>query len=224
VELDWQTTVLPTIQLNDLRLALPIRAAAGSMLVDGWAAWPLLRGHHEHGRWIDIIDVGRRFHAAIGHLDRPGFIAERSHQWAIADRVAWDEVSDAPYRHIPHVAELRDHLRPVHAGSQLIHGDLTGNILFDGVEPPAIIDLSLYWRPVGYATAIVVADAIVWEGAGDELVRYALQREETFGQLLARALVFRLVAAKGGTESSTGTHRRYRHAVEIAHALIEASR
>jgi hypothetical protein len=122
------------------------------------------------------------------------------------------------------VAELVDRLRPPPTSDQLIHGDLTGNVLFADDEPPAVIDLSLYWRPVGYATAIVVADAIVWEGAGDELVQYALQREEAFGQLLARALVFRLVAAEGATGSSSGMHRRYRHAVEIAHVLIEGSR
>jgi hypothetical protein len=38
-------------------------------------------------------------------------------------------------------------------------------VLFHDGLPPAIIDFTPYWRPVGYASAIVVADALVWEGA-----------------------------------------------------------
>jgi uncharacterized protein (TIGR02569 family) len=224
IELEWQATALSTQPRDGFRLSLPLRAVDGSVVVDGWAAWPVLAGQHEQRRWVDIIEVGRRFHRAIESLDRPAFLDGRTDPWAIGDRVAWGDGPDTPYRQVPYVAELLDRLRPLPTFDQLIHGDLTGNVLFADDEPPAIIDLSMYWRPVGYATAIVVADAIVWEGAGDELVQYALQREEAFDQLLARALVFRLVAAECATGSSSGTHRRYRHAVEIAHVLIEGSR
>ena len=54
---------------------------------------------------------------------------------------------------------------PVTAPSQLIHGDLSGNVLFHAELPPAIIDFAACWRPVAFASAIVVADALVWEGA-----------------------------------------------------------
>jgi uncharacterized protein (TIGR02569 family) len=224
IELEWQATALSTQPRDGFRLSTPIRAVDGSFVVDGWAAWPALAGQHEEGRWVDVIEVGRRFHRAIEPLDRPNFIDERTDPWSIGDRVAWGDAPDTPYRKVPFVAELLDRLRPPSTSDQLVHGDLTGNVLFADDEPPAIIDLSLYWRPVGYATAIVVADAIVWEGAGDELLQYALQREMAFGQLLARALVFRLVAADRAIESRSGIHRRYRHAVEIAHSLIEGSR
>ncbi len=33
------------------------------------------------------------------------------------------------------------------APPQLVHGDLTGNLLFHTSLPPAVIDLSPYWRP-----------------------------------------------------------------------------
>jgi len=36
------------------------------------------------------------------------------------------------------------------APSQLIHSDLGGNVLFHDQLPPAIIDFSAYWRPVGW--------------------------------------------------------------------------
>ena len=56
-------------------------------------------------------------------------------------------------------------LRPVTAPSQLIHGDLSGNVLFHAELPSAIIDFAACWRPVAFVSAIVVADALVWEGA-----------------------------------------------------------
>lgn len=47
---------------------------------------------------------------------------------------------------------------PRNVGSQLIHGDLTGNLLFDenNASLAGIIDLTMYWRPVAYAEAIMV--------------------------------------------------------------------
>ena len=78
------------------------------------------------------------------------------------------------------------------APSQLIHGDLSGNVLFHDQLPPAIIDFSPYWRPAAYASAIVVADALVWEGA-DARILGAVSHIDDFGQYLVRALIFRAV-------------------------------
>ena len=41
---------------------------------------------------------------------------------------------------------------------QLVHCDLTGNVLFAAGLPPAVIDISPYWRPPSYAEGVVVAD------------------------------------------------------------------
>lgn len=46
--------------------------------------------------------------------------------------------------------------------AQLIHGDLTGNVLFAADEAPAVIDFSPYWRPPVFAEAVVVADGLLW--------------------------------------------------------------
>ena len=80
--------------------------------------------------------------------------------------------------------------RAVEVASQLVHGDLGGNVLFDDELPPAVIDLSPYWRPAPYADAIVVADAVAGEGAPDELVDAHLRRHGE--QLLLRAVLFRV--------------------------------
>jgi fructosamine-3-kinase len=57
-------------------------------------------------------------------------------------------------------------LRPLEQPSQLIHGDISGNILFATHLEPVVIDFSPYWRPAGFAAAVLIADATVWEGGG----------------------------------------------------------
>jgi hypothetical protein len=73
-----------------------------------------------------------------------------------------------------------------------VHGDLSGNVLFAEELAPAIIDFSPSWRPPAYASAIVVADAIVWEGA-DELLIDTAAHIPHFPQFLVRALIMRAV-------------------------------
>jgi uncharacterized protein (TIGR02569 family) len=137
--------------------------------------------------------VGHRFHAALVGRPRPGFLDRRTHHWAVGDRVAWGELPAATFADVKHVPRLVAALRPVdESASQLVHGDLTGNVLFADGLPPAVIDFSPFWRPPGYAAAIVVGDALVWEGA-DEGLLAAVADVEDLPQLLLRALIFRAV-------------------------------
>ena len=98
-------------------------------------------------------------------------------------------------------------LRPVRLPSQLIHGDLGGNVLFADGEPPAVIDFSPYWRPAGLALAVAAVDALMW-GRASPAVLDELDGEQELDQLLARALVYRLVTEivfrHGDPDPSTG--------------------
>jgi uncharacterized protein (TIGR02569 family) len=219
-ELAWQAEIFAGIPSAGFRLARPRRAADGSLSVDGWCASEHVTGRHLARRWPEIIAVGERFHAAVRGIARPSFLDQRSSRWAISDRVAWGEISAREFPHVRHLAELVSALRPVTAPSQLIHGDLTGNVLFDGPQPPAIIDFSPYWRPTAYASAIVVADALVWEGAGRQILD-AVTHIGDFGQYLVRALIFRAVAGwlarQEGTANSAAEHGgSWAHAVNLA--------
>ena len=219
-ELAWQADVLPTLQAPDVRLSIPQRAAGGELVVDGWTAWTYLPGEHRTGRWLNVIAAGDRFHEALAGLARPAFLDARTDPWAIADRVAWGELPIEPYRDVPHVTRLADRLAPVEAPGQLIHGDLTGNVLFDDDLPPAVIDLSLYWRPTAFATAIVLADALVWEGA-DESIMASVGGVNDVGQMLVRALIYRIIASIEGRFEEDGPviERRYGPAVDLAMRL-----
>ncbi len=221
-ELAWQARVLPRIACDGFRLARWVAAADGSLCVDGWCASEYLAGRHEDGRWAEIVAVGDRFHAALRGTRRPPFLNVRSGPWADADRVAWGERRPGDLQDVRHLDALVAARRPLSAPSQLVHGDLTGNVLFHDQLPPAIIDLSPYWRPVAYASAIVIADALVWEGA-DARVLGAVDHISDFGQYLVRALIFRLVADRLlGAAAPPGDEaggERWEPAVALALAL-----
>jgi uncharacterized protein (TIGR02569 family) len=191
-ELEWQAAVFASILCDGFRVSHPRRARDGSLVVAGWCAWEAVEGRHEPRRWPEVIVAGEAFHAALGRIPRPDFLDLRTDPWAIGDRVAWGELPAEPFGSVKHLPRLLSALRPIEAPSQLIHGDLTGNVLFAERLPPALIDFSPYWRPAPFASAIVVADALVGEGA-DEAVLDAVARVEDFGQHLLRALIYRAV-------------------------------
>jgi uncharacterized protein (TIGR02569 family) len=186
----WLAHQLPTVEQDGFRLALPVRAVDGRWVVEGWCAQDAVAGEHVE-RWLDVLAVGGRFHAAITHLPRPDFIDARTHPWAIGDRVAWGEL-DPPLAD-PHLARLLAAREPIDVRSQVVHGELTENVLFAEDAEPAVIDVTPYWRPAGYAAAIVVADAVHRRNAAPHDLLAACTAIDSFDQLFVRAVIFRLV-------------------------------
>jgi uncharacterized protein (TIGR02569 family) len=176
---------------SKLRLSLPIRSRSEKLIVDGWTAFPYLAGEHQPGRWLELAKIAREFAALFPDAERPDFIDMRTHAWARADRFAWGE-DDGPPIASPYVADLVSARRQVFDPPGIIHGDLTGNVLFDSALSPAVIDLTVYWRPVDYSVAVIAIDAVCFEGAPLSLFE-AISPARFFPQYLVRALLFRLV-------------------------------
>jgi uncharacterized protein (TIGR02569 family) len=213
-ELAWLMSALPQASV---RVAVPRAARDGRSSVDGWVAVPYLVGEHGQGAWLEIVAAGEALHATLRRIGRPTLLDARTSRWAISDRAAWDEIPGVPPRHAPLLDRLRDLTRPINLPSQLVHGDLTGNVLFASGLPPAVIDLSLYWRPADYAAAVVAADALLWEGAHPAALESLFIRPD-FGQLLVRALRFRLLADLLGHDDEV--EGPYAKAVDIAASLV----
>jgi uncharacterized protein (TIGR02569 family) len=190
----WHGALLARLRGRaDFRVSEPLRTTDGRWTTAGWTAWRYQPGAHVPGRWHDVIAVGRRLHAALENEPEPAFLADRTDRWAIGDRVAWGEVPACEDAGTGYVRTLFDAARPVDLRRQLVHGDLTGNVLFDDHLPPLVIDLSPYWRPPAFATAVVIADALAFEGAGEEVLEPYLD-DPSFLQCLLRALIFRAVS------------------------------
>jgi hypothetical protein len=149
----------------------------------------------------------------------------RSSPWAMSDRVAWGEIPASDYPEATHLPQLTAAIRPLVAPAQLIHGDLSGNVLFHDRLPPAIIDFTPYWRPAAYASAIVVADALVWEGASSELLG-AVSEINDFGQYLVRALIFRAltdwICAQEPASEARESSARFEPVIDLACQLATA--
>lgn len=191
-EWPWLGEHLPSVREDGFRLALPVPASDGRWVVGGLCAQTWLAGAHPTTpRWDEVLALCERLHAAMRHLPRPPFLEERTHPWAIGDRVAWSEMpSPVDHAFLERLLAIR---RPVALPSQVIHGDLIDNVLCHDILPPAVIDPAVYWRPPGFASAVVVGDAIRWSNADPVRLLAASEHLEAFPQLFVRAVIFRLV-------------------------------
>lgn len=190
---EWLAEALADVTPDGFRLAAAVRTVDGAWSCEGWSATRWLEGAEPDRTtaetWLQVIEAGRAFHRAVAHLDRPDCLDARTDRWAVADRVAWGE------HHVrlrPELADLgarlKGALEPLGV-PQIVHGDLTGNVLFSAGLPPAVIDISPYWRARAYAEGVVLADALCHHGAQPSL----LSRAGVSVAAVARALLFRIV-------------------------------
>lgn len=197
-EAEFISEVMATLSSSpslEYRVPIPLLASNSSYVYEGWSADSYCEGDDNPvGRCDELLVASRAFHKAIADIQEPGFLHQRSHPWAIADRVAWEEASIQVVASLVSIyQELISMRRQVSFPSQLVHGDLSGNFLFAEGKPPTIIDFSPFWRCVGYSEAIAIVDGIMDFGQSEELIELGGSGFE-WNQLLVRALIFRLVA------------------------------
>ena len=163
----------------------------------------------------------RRFTRPSRAFLRPAFIARQTHAWAVSDRIAFGE---APYDPAPPFSRLADRLhrllRPIDLPSQLVHGDFTGNVLFAEGQPPAVIDLSPYWRPAGFAVAVVMEDALSWTDADESVLKLGTHIPE-FRQLLIRATLRRILELDEHNKRGVRRFEEHLREYERTVAIIE---
>jgi uncharacterized protein (TIGR02569 family) len=205
----WLAEKVGTIDRTGFRLADPVPTIHGTWVHEGWSAARHVDGDEPDrsstAGWRSVVAAGRAFHRAAATVAYPPLLHVRSDCWAVADRMTWgeqplsvgSELADCAHRLIAALAPL--------GPPQLIHGDLSGNVLIAPDLPPAVIDLAPYWRPPAYAEGIVVADAMTWHGAPATLT-------DDLGvpvAAVARGLLFRLLTDEQRATSSPAplTHR-----------------
>ncbi|GLY97676.1 TIGR02569 family protein [Actinoplanes sp. NBRC 103695] len=190
----WRAEVLSVLPPSpDFRIARPLRARTGAWVVSGWEATAWVGGAADPSRPDDVIRAGEAFHAAITAVPRPSFLDDRDDPWSYGDRLAFGEPvpsgATAPSALLEPLLAAR---RAVTSPSQVVHGDLTGNVLFAPGLPPAIIDWPAYHRPPSWAAAVVVADALVWHDVDPALIHRWAPHFPEWPQMLIRALIYRI--------------------------------
>ena len=191
----WLGEAFAGVAGDGFRLAAPVRAQDGAWSVQGWSATRWVPGAEPDytavSTWREILAAGRAFHRAVAHLGRPDFLDTRRDWWAEADRVAWGERTVLFLPEFAALARrLEGALRPL-GRPQLVHADLSGNVLFAPGLPPAVIDISPYWRPPQLADGVVVADALCRQDAPSSLA----ETLKVPASAVARALLFRMATA-----------------------------
>lgn len=219
VEATWASRVLEDLVEDGFRINRPVRSHDGHWVVDGWSAWSRLDGVHDtSNRWSEVMRAGRALNAALAGLERPAFLDARTNVWSVGDRTAWGEeplqVLHEAFR--PCAEGLAAHVRPSLDPSQIIHGDLTGNVLFARGQPPGVIDFTPYWRPASFCLAIVAVDAVCWNAASPTLFQ-ALPTDDDRESLLARAALYRLITSDRAALTHP-TKRRHEYLRENAFA------
>ncbi len=187
---------------RSVRLALPVPARDGRLVVDGWAATRFEPGTPPCHDLRTLRATAHLLHARLAGAVpvRPDGLDARTDQWAVAERQAYD--ADAAVRaartrsepgHRDLVAALAAELDDTSLGrEQLVHADLAGNVLLDAAGTPFVIDLSPAWRSPLWAEAVCVLDAVLWFGAPADTLddwRSGLHR-----QAMLRAALFRVLA------------------------------
>ncbi|KAH7137692.1 phosphotransferase family protein [Dactylonectria macrodidyma] len=211
-EAEWISSLTESLfkrQPSVYRVSCPKEVLGGStqrFVYSNWTAWSVISGKTASKDAFEAILVAsHELHTDLATLrpKKPPFLSQIENRWMEADRVTWDEKRLEDVGNVnadvlaliqPFLQRLWQMKKPILEGmkDQLIHGDMTGNVLFDHNRetPPGIIDITPYWRPAQFAEAIVVADGLVWHSRGRELV-------DVYGtgnmrlQLLVRALYWR---------------------------------
>jgi uncharacterized protein (TIGR02569 family) len=170
-EASWTADVTSGLEQRGFQVASPIRGSNHRWVVDGWCAWEWFDGRHEAARWDEKLAACRDFHRALRGVPAPSFFGTRVDPWAIADRMCWGEI---PISCSPETVVVVDRLMPFLEDcadeSQVIHGDIAGNLLFGSDGPPCVIDFAPYFRPPAFAEGVMVVDAVTWEGAPASLL------------------------------------------------------
>ena len=200
----WLARLCTHVEHLGFQLPAPVPALDGRLIVEGWSATTYVEGRPVDERdrsaaaWLPVLEAGRAFHLAVSHEPRPAFVETRTHPWAKADRAAWGNAPLIPQpRSARPLHRLARHVVDERLAGQLVHGDLSGNVLLCTGRAPAVIDVSPYWRPAAYADAVVVVDALLWWEADSQLLELGRPRAldgRVWMSLLARAFTFRLLA------------------------------
>jgi hypothetical protein len=213
---EWLGTDVAAIDQRGFRLPDVHRAVDGAWVVEGWAAQSAVSGRTAKegaADWRSIIDTSRALHTATSALRRPAFIDVRTDPWAWADKAAFGELDPEIRPELGDlVVRLNATLSPL-GPAQLVHGDLTDNVLQVPGEPPSVIDFSPYWRPPSFAEGIVVADALCWHAAPPAI----LDELGVSIPAVVRGLLFRILTAnrihQQDTAVPTEEIRRYESAM-----------
>jgi uncharacterized protein (TIGR02569 family) len=192
VEAAWIAELNNSLASSTFRVPKFFKAPDGSWAYQGWTAMEFLAGEHRPGHYAEAVELSRKFHQALKNVPKPDWFDEKSDVFALADKMAWGELPLPEYELAKKPFEkITGRLRGNALPDQLIHGDWgPRQILFHDTLPPAVLDMTPYFRPADYPIADMMVSALDHEGADMSILGLGKGITD-FDQLLLRALLFR---------------------------------
>ncbi len=200
-EMEGLSEVMNVVVQRGFRTARPLRSTSGHWVVENWQAFEFIEGRPGiAGREEEALSGCHALHEALRKAypsdTCPPWLKHRRDFWHVCNKIAWGEKDPStvmPPTTVSEIQPLYDRLQKIDGlTAQIAHGDPGGdNVLFQSNEPPAMIDIAPYWRPAGYSIAMLLADAVAWEGSKPEVLELG-NDEQHFEQLLLRAVLFRI--------------------------------
>ncbi|MCC7432345.1 hypothetical protein IT412_02345, partial [Candidatus Peregrinibacteria bacterium] len=189
VLMSWLAEITENLTSEKFRLPKPLRTKNGDWTFQGWIGHQFLDGHHEDPGFIKSIEVCQDFHQAMNKIEKPNFYNQLDDPFHQADKMVWGEIPLPDYDLTNEPLKiLFSRFKKIDAPDQLIHGDWGfGNMLFHEHLPPAIIDITPYFRPANLPIAGMLIHAII-EGADISSTLQLGKHIKDFDQLVLRAL------------------------------------
>ncbi|CAH1221568.1 hypothetical protein PAECIP111891_05237 [Paenibacillus allorhizoplanae] len=192
---EWLLNIIYNIiPQGGYRVSKPIRSKYGTFVSNGWACTQYEVGKDVKGRIEEKLLVSKLFHRDLSFINFRNF-PHTDNPWSKGHRIAWqiDKLPEELPRETQEIinkllsrVSLKEQYKV-----QIVHSDLSGNILFDHVLSPLVIDFSPTIAPVEYAEAILVCDCIAWQGSNISGIDL-LPDNELNKEMIIRAIIFRL--------------------------------
>ncbi len=195
-----------SLPVEHIRIPKPLKSESGDWIYGDYVAWEYLAGEDMEGEYETKIKICDWFSESMAISHRPKFLESADHAWAVADKASWGEIKkeySSDFESV--ISPIYSRLEKVTSPSVLIHGDLNGNVVFDKALPPAVIDITLYWRPKDFAKAIVIIDGIVCDGAHLDIYKLVEHLPE-MRQLMLRATLRRILEQAEHAERGVKSH------------------
>ncbi|MCM3038119.1 hypothetical protein M3201_00180 [Paenibacillus motobuensis] len=217
---EWLLNIIYNLKPQGYRLSKPIKSIYGTFVYRGWACTQYEMGKDTKGRIEEKLQISRLFHQDLSSINFQDF-PYTENPWSKGHRIAWqiDELSRDLPREIQEIiiSLLRIVSLKKQYNTQIVHGDLSGNILFDEVLSPLVIDFSPTIAPVEYAEAILVCDCIAWQGSKVSEIDL-LPNDKLYREMIIRAIIFRLtvsaILSKGNIGEFSKEYQAFKPIIE----------
>lgn len=194
---EWVLSIISKINPQGYRISKPIKSKTGTFIYEGWCCTKYEPGENVEGNVSSKLKAARLFHSDLAKVDFHS-APKSDDPWSNAHEVVWQR-KQLPKEMCKEATEIIGSLLEKAKlqnsyNVQIVHSDLSGNILFDKKLDPLIIDFSPTIAPVEYAEAILVCDCIAWQDSPVTDIDL-LPDSEFYREMIFRAIIFRLTVA-----------------------------